>query len=61
MYHGKLNKLNKQWKNILFGFCSHENRGEIQNFKNIGSGPPITKHLRIRFLNGYQKVLEQKF
>ena len=33
----KLNKLNKQWKNILFEFCCHENR-ELQNLKNIGLG-----------------------
>ena len=56
----RLNKLNKQWKYILFVFCRHENR-ELQNLKNIGSRPLTNKHLRAHFLNGYQKVLEQRF
>ena len=53
----KLDKLSKQWKNILFVFCRHENR-ELQKFD---SGPLINKHLRACFLNGYQKLLGQTF
>ena len=32
-----------------------------QNLKSIDSGGPINKHFKVRFLNEYQKVFEQKF